>query len=126
MNRWNPNGCFKVDGMNIPTPDAYTFGIKDLSSEETGRTLDGEMHKDVVAVKDYYNCTWNRLSWQMTAYLLNAVDAKSSVSFTHIDPRYPNQWVTGDFYVGNRSGGAMDLTDLDNAFAEISFQFTRI
>lgn len=112
--------------MDIPTPDKYDFGIEDLSSDETGRTLDGVMHKDVVDVKDYYQCTWNRLPWDITAYLLNAVDAKTSVELQYIDPRVPYEWSTGNFYVGNRSGGAMDLSDLDNAFAKITFQFTRI
>ena len=36
---------FKIDGVAIPTPMEYAYDCEDLSSEETGRTLDGKMHK---------------------------------------------------------------------------------
>ena len=117
---------FQINGVPIPTPTEYEFGIEDLSTEETGRTLDGIMHKDVVAVKDYYKCTWKHLSWEDTATLLNAIDGRTQITFTHADPRIPGQYVTGDFYVGTRDGTAIDLSDPPRAWADISFQFTRI
>lgn len=117
---------FKVDGVAIPTPSSYKFGIEDLSSEETGRTLDGIMHKDVVDDKDYYDCEWARLSWDDAATLLNAINKKEKFNFTHADPRVPNQWITAEFYVGERSGGALDLTDPNRTWTGISFRFIRI
>lgn len=120
------NRPFKIDGVAIPTPSTYKVGIEDLSSEETGRTLDGLMHKDVVAVKDYYDCTWNKLSWEDAATLLNAIDNKTQFRFTYADPRQPNTWLTNDFYVGERSVVALDLTDSKRAWKEISFRFIRI
>ena len=84
------SGPFKIDGVSIPTPSSYKFNVEDLSSEATGRTLDGIMHKDVVAVKDYYECSWKKLSWTEAATLLNAIDGKQQVQFTHADPRVPN------------------------------------
>ena len=117
---------FQINGVSIPTPDKYKFGVEDLSSQATGRTLDGTMHKDVVAVKDYYECTWSRLSWEDCATILNAIDGKSSVQFTHADPRVPGTWITGTYYVGQRGGNALDLSDLPRAWAEISFTFTKI
>lgn len=117
---------FKIDGTTIPTPTEYTFDIEDLSSEETGRTLDGKMHKDVVAVKDYYTCTWKKLSWADAADLLNLVDGKTKVTLTFFDPRVPNTLLSKKFYVGKRSGVANNLNDPDNAWSDITFQFIRI
>lgn len=117
---------FKIDGTTIPTPTEYTFDIEDLSSEETGRTLDGKMHKDVVAVKDYYTCTWKKLSWVDAANLLNLVDGKTKVTLTFFDPRVPNTLLSKKFYVGKRSGVANNLNDPDNAWSDITFQFIRI
>ena len=117
---------FLIDGMMIPTPDTYKFGVEDLSSEATGRTLDGVMHKDVVATKDYYECTWKRLTWAETALLLKAVDGKKKVKFTYADPRVPDRWLTHDFYIGKRSGAAMNLNDPKNTWGDITMQFTRI
>ena len=117
---------FKIDGVAIPTPLEYQAGIEDLSSEETGRTLDGVMHKDVVAVKDYYDCKWGTLSWADIATILNAIDGKESFQFTHADPRVPNQFITGTFYVGERSVPALNLNDPNKTWSELSLRFIRI
>lgn len=127
MSRRNLTGSFKINGVNIPTPSTYEFSIEDLSSEATGRTMDGTMHKDVVAVKDYYTCTWNHLSWEDASTLLNAINGKTKVTFTYLDPRIVGVWSTGEFYVGQRGGAALDLTQSGRQnWSGISFQFTRI
>jgi len=117
---------FKIDGITIPNPTTYEYNIEDLSSEETGRTLDGIMHKDVVSTKDTYNCSWRVLSWEDAATLLNAVDGKTKVRFTHADPRVPGQWITDWFYIGARQGGALDLSDDKRNWKGINFTFIRI
>ena len=120
---------FKVDGVSIPTPTSYKPGIEDLSSDATGRTLDGVMHKDVVAVKAYYQCTWKKLSWNDAATLINAVSGKAKVQFTHADPRYPGEWRTGWFYIGKKDLGALDLSQPTSSrlnWTDINMQFTEI
>lgn len=117
---------FKIDGVAIPTPSTYNFSLEDLSSEETGRTLDGIMHKDIVASKDRYDCTWKKLSWADAATLLNAVEGKTQVQFTHADPRVPNQFITGNFYIGQRTSVALNLKDTKHAWVDIAFSFIRI
>lgn len=117
---------FKIDNTFIPTPDSYKAGISDLSSKESGRDLGGTMNKDVVAVKDTYECTWTSLSWADTAVLLNAVDGKESVQFTYADPRVPDVWQTDTFYVGDRSAAAMNLDDPDNSWGGITIKFIKV
>ena len=117
---------FKIDGVVIPTPSEYGFDIEDLSSEETGRTLDGIMHKDVVAIKDYYTCVWKKLSWQKASDLLALVDGKTQVMLTYVDPRYPNQLLVNRFYVGKRSGKCNNINDPGNTWKDVTFQFIRI
>ena len=117
---------FKVDGVEIPTPTTYKVGIADLSSDATGRTLDGVMHKDVVAVKHTYDCTWYALSWAEAAHLLNLVNGKESLSFTHPDPLVPDVYQTGVFYVGDRSISAKDLTSDKNAWHDLTLSFIQI
>lgn len=117
---------FRVDGKILPVPDEYNPSIEDLSSEATGRTLDGVMHKDVVAVKDYYEFKWNFLSWEDTATVLKSVDGKTKVKLRYVDPRQPGKILTGDFYVGKRSCAANNLNDPVYTWKDISLQFTRI
>lgn len=117
---------FEIDGVEIPTPSTYEFSIEELSSEQTGRTMDGVMHKDVIAVKDTYSCTWKKLSWQDMSRLLNAIDGKQQFNFTHVDPRIPNQWVTYPFYVGERTGTALNIKDPKRTWTDLSLKFIRI
>ena len=117
---------FKINGITIPTPDSYSFGIEDMSTSATGRTLDAVMHKDVIDVKDYYECTWDSLSWEDAAILLNAVNGKSQVSWTHADPRVPRQYITDLYYIGKRAGAAFNLNSEDNTWEDIGFTFTKI
>lgn len=117
---------FLVDGVALPTPDEYKPGIEDLSSEETGRTLDGIMHKDVVATKDYYEFVWKSVSWTDAAKILKAVDGKTEVTLTYADPRTPNLWLKNKFYVGKRSCEANNLNDPINTWKNLTLQFTRI
>ncbi len=42
---------FKINDTEIKTPQGCTWNLQDLSSEDFGRTLDGIMHKDIVAQK---------------------------------------------------------------------------
>ena len=120
------NKPFKINGTTIPTPSEYGFDIEDLSSEASGRTLDGVMHKDVVATKDYYTCTWKKLSWSDAAALLKLVDGKTSVQLTYVDPRKPNQTLSNRFYIGKRSGKANNLNNPANTWKDVTFQFIRI
>lgn len=117
---------FQVDGVTLPTPDEYKPGVEDLSSDATGRTLDGTMHKDVVAVKDYYQFTWKTLSWEDTAKVFNAVNGKSQVTLTYADPRVPDRFLTNRFYVGKRECSANNLNDPVHTWKDITLTFTRI
>ena len=121
-----PEQPFKIDGTAIPTPSEYGFDIEDLSSEKSGRTLDGIMHKDVVAVKDIYTCTWKKLGWVETAASLRLVDGKTKVTLTYLDPRYPNELKVNKFYVGKRQGKANNLNNPTNTWKDVTFQFIRI
>lgn len=119
-------GKFMIDGVEIPTPSSFTAGIEDISSSDTGRTMDGIMHKDVIAVKATYDCSWQLLNWDDCARILNAVDGKSRVQFTYPDPRVPNVFVTGDFYVGKRSAPAYVLVDGKERWKGVSFSFVEV
>ena len=118
---------FKIDGVTIPNPTECKYGEEDLSTQGvTGRTLDGVMHKDVVAVKDTYECTWKRLSWDNAAILLGAVKGKTKVRFTHADPIRPNTMVTGYFYVGKREATVNNLRKPSSAWKDIKMTFIEI
>lgn len=49
---------FYFNGQMLKFPSEYVWREYDLSSEETGRALDGRAHKDIVARKRELVCTW--------------------------------------------------------------------
>ena len=101
MAKWRP--IFKIEGVVLPLPDGYSQSIEDLSSEETGRTLDGQFHKDVIAVKTNMPMKWAKLEWYKAAELANAIDGKTKLNVTYIDVRNAYVNSSTDIYVGQRS-----------------------
>lgn len=55
----------------IPTPTTWTWSYFDLSSDDSGRSLDGAMHKDIVAVKRKNECTWQNVSASVAKSIMN-------------------------------------------------------
>jgi hypothetical protein len=119
-------GRFAIDGIAIKTPSKFTVGIQDISSEETGRTLDGVMHKDVVLVAATMQCSWNLLDWEEAATILNAVDGKTSLMLAYPDPRYPNRSTVKKCYVGDRTAPAYTLVDGQERWQGVAFNFIEI
>lgn len=115
---------FRIDGVAIPTPTTMSFGIEDMSSDESGRDLAATMHKDVVAVKDYYSCEWKTLSSTEAQLLFGLVDGKEQVQFYYRDPR--GGWSSGTFYVGKREGAMLNLNSEEYTFKDVKMQFTRV
>ena len=100
MAKWKP--VFKINGITVPVPNNYTQTISDLSSDSSGRTLDGVMHKDVIAVKCSVPLEWTDIEWNTASAIANAVDGKESISCQYIDVRNPYTAKTMTIYVGDR------------------------
>ena len=100
----------QINKIDIADPQTLTWDIYDLDGEEgAGRTQDGLMHRDRVAVKRKLNCTWAAMEPFEMSTLLKAMD---DVFFTI---RYPDAhdgtYREGEFYVGDRSTPLYVWTD---------------
>ena len=92
----------QINKIDIADPQTLTWDIYDLDSEDgAGRTQDGLLHRDRVAVKRKLNCTWPPMTPSEMAALLQSMD---NVFFTL---RYPDAhdgtYREGEFYIGDRS-----------------------
>ena len=91
----------KVNGVEMPCPSAYTWGLQDISAAKSGRTDDSLMHKNRVAQKRKLALQWNGKDWQETSKILQAFNPE------YIDITYPDMmtgvYETRTFYVGDRS-----------------------
>lgn len=91
----------KVDGIEMPCPSAFTWGLQDISASESGRSDDSLMHKNRVAQKRKLELQWNGKDWTATSKILKAFNPE------YISVYYPDMmsgnYETRTFYVGDRS-----------------------
>lgn len=119
MGKYRPN--FTIDGIPVPIPDDYGMKIADLSSEDSGRTLDGIAHKDVIAVKATTPWKWGKLEWNTAAAICNAVDGKESVVVQIMDVRKPYQMTQKTIYIGDRDTAPVKFDEDGKVYWSVSF-----
>lgn len=56
-----------VDGVEMPCPSTYTWGLSDVSAAESARTEDTTMHKNRKGQKRTISLGWNAIGWQKTS-----------------------------------------------------------
>lgn len=82
-------------------PSSCTFEIETLDTENSGRSLDGLMYRDVITTKISLQLQWNSIGVAEMSSLLTAL------SSTFFEVRYFNpiqgDWTTDTFYCGNRT-----------------------
>jgi hypothetical protein len=119
MSQWRPT--FKLAGISVPVPDNYSQLISDLSSDESGRTLDGKMHKDVIAVKTTTPFEWSKMEWGTAAALAKAVDGKSEVTCEYMDVRNPYIMSSRNVYIGDRTFEPVSFGSDGKVYWNVSF-----
>ncbi|SDY13025.1 hypothetical protein [Eubacterium barkeri] len=99
---------FVWEGTALPYPDKINWAYNEISTAESGRTLDGTMHKEVVAPKRKLECTWQTSDDSKTARILSAIKARTFGTLT-----YPDAMSGGDmtrtFYTGDPSCDSITL-----------------
>lgn len=90
-----------VDGVEMPCPSVFTYGLQDVSAAESGRSDDTIMHKNRVGQKVKIGLGWNGKDWQTTAFIMRAFNPE------YVMVQYPDmltgKYETKEFYVGDRS-----------------------
>lgn len=78
---------FKVDGVNIPQPNAgFSIKYSDISSSDSGRNLSARMEKKVVAQKWTVDLNYNMMPDNVISKLLKEVKGKTEVQLTFPSP----------------------------------------
>lgn len=92
---------WKIDGVEIPCPSSFTWGLQDVSDPDAGRTLDATMHKNRVGQKRKLSIGYNNPDAVTASVVLKAINPE------YIEVYYPDA-MSGDmesrtFYVGDRT-----------------------
>ncbi len=90
-----------IGEWEAPTPSKFNITLNDLDSEETGRSIDGNLHRDVIGTNfRTIDLEWKTMKREDLKRLLNAV---SNVNFTvtYYDP-IADAMISKLMYAGNR------------------------
>jgi len=112
----------KIQGVTYKTPSSLTWGYSDLSSEESGRTLDRLSHKDIIASKVKLDCSWSNPNATETMALLQAVCPYAYRNITYLDPM-TNTEVTKEFYTGDKKAPVKTYALGSAIYSDVSFNF---
>ena len=112
---------FTINGANIKQPAEVTYNRYDLDSEESFRSLSGEMQRDRVAVKVKLECRWNGLTAQEMSAILKSMDAVF-FDINYFDP-FIGGYTTKTFYVGDRSAPVYSVAGGKVIFKSFSANF---
>ncbi len=85
---------------SIPTPSTRTWSYQDLSSDSSGRDLNGNMHKDIASVKRKNECTWWAKSGAVARAIMTAAKSKTFIQLRYFDP-YDNAQKEITCYTGD-------------------------
>jgi hypothetical protein len=112
---------FVINGSNVTQPIEVVYNRYDLDSEESFRSLSGEMQRDRIAVKVKLECRWNALTASQMSQLLQAMD-DVFFEINYFDP-FEGQYVTKTFYVGDRSAPVYSIAGGKVIFKSFSANF---
>lgn len=92
---------FLIDGVNMPCPSKFDFGIQDISDPDAGRDLTGKMWKGKIAQKITIDVAYPYPTPDVVSQVLNAIEPE----YFHVTFEHPRtQAVTTiECYVGDRS-----------------------
>ena len=90
-----------VDGVGMPCPSTFEWGLQDISAAESGRTDDTIMHKNRVGQKRKISLGWQAINWETTSKIMQAFNPE------YVSVKYPDmlsgKYETRTFYVGDRT-----------------------
>jgi len=101
----------KINGIEIHVyPTTFNVTVADLDNGETsGRTADGRMYRDRIAVKRKLEMSFGMLKWEELSAILQLV--KDEFFEVYYPDTESGQYETRTFYCGDRTAGIAVLQD---------------
>lgn len=107
----------------IKSPSAMTWSVQDISSPDAGRTLDGVMHKERLAVGGQKRKL--KLEWNMVKFGTESSTLLQAFTPEYIEVRYPDPQegavVTKTFYTGDKELQFKTWWDGKQLFTNLGF-----
>lgn len=99
-NGYNP--IKSVNGVPVPPPSSYQWGLQDISDSDAGRTEDTKMHKNMLGQAVKLELSWRGLKIDQAPCVLQAFQDEY-VEVEYLDALL-GRYVKKTFYTGDRTG----------------------
>ena len=109
---------------DVPAPNDFSMSYSDISASDCGRTQDGIMHKNTIARKRKIQLSWKNRSAEVVSYILKAV--KPEYFHVRFLDAEENKYVTGQFYVGDRTVQTHSVTINGTTYSQLSFNIVEV
>ena len=115
------NPMITVDGVVMPCPSAFTYGLQDVSASESGRVEDenATMYKNRITQKTKLSLGWAGKDWAICSKILQAFNPE------YIHVTYPDlltgKYETKEFYSGDKTAPYKWWWDGKNIVELLSF-----
>ena len=95
------NPLLVIDGKTMPTPSKFNITLNDLDTDQTGRSIDGNLHRDVIGTNfRTIDLEWKTMTRSDLKKLLDAV-SKTNFEVIYYDP-IQDARIKKTMYAGNR------------------------
>lgn len=108
----------KVDGVEIPVPSSFKWGISDVSKPNSGRALSGKMYKNRKCRKRKLTLAWNGRRPNEVEKILKAFEPE------YFRVQYPDALGSAEpreFYSGDQEGEMYCWTVNKKLYRSVSF-----
>jgi hypothetical protein len=75
----------RFNGVDVRTPTSFNWDLKDIEAEESGRTLDGIYHVELIAKKRMISYKWSDPSATEVSTILQLINSSNAVNITYPD-----------------------------------------
>ncbi|WP_392885889.1 hypothetical protein [Eubacterium limosum] len=113
---------FQWNNVNLPFPSSLTVEVNEISSEDTGRSLDGTMEKKIVAKKKKASCTWAAVNDASARAIVGTIKSQTYGNLTFPDPETGSD-TTCYMYTGDASAECLHITTGSVALWTIKIDF---
>lgn len=112
----------KFNGVDIRTPTSFSWDMKDVETPESGMTLDGKTHSDILAQKRSLSYSWKDPTKEEVAQYLQLVNQNRYIDVTYPDAM-SGTYETREFKLVKRDAPFRDLRVGSLLYSVLSFDF---
>jgi len=112
----------KFNGVDVRTPTSFSWDWEEIETAESGITLDGLDHSDVLATKVTLAYSWLDPIAEEVAIILTLIKQGRYVIITYPDPE-TNTYLTKEFKPAGKSAPFRDLRVGAKLYSTLNLSF---